>query len=145
YVAVVLPADELDKVFVFREPPVDADCPGLRVGFRIVDGDIEFDAPVRRAAEFLGDLCAAREGRAIDVEPSIVPPPNGLDDKRIAFVLADRTAVPPRLRIVHRQRTPIGKDVAKPAVRLVHDDQVVRGLNYLSRLRMRMELHKSEW
>src|SRR5678816_891435 len=85
-VAVVLLADELDEVFIFPEPPVDADRPRFRVGFRIVDRDIDLDAPVLRAAEFLGDLSAAREGRALDVQPSFVPQTDRLDDKRIALV-----------------------------------------------------------
>jgi hypothetical protein len=65
--AVVLLTDELDEVFVFTEPPIDADRPRLRAGSRIVDRDVDLDAPVLRATEFSRDPCPAREARAPDV------------------------------------------------------------------------------
>src|SRR5947207_11576452 len=107
HVEIVLVADEFDQFFIRAETPVDADGPRLRVRLRMVNRDVDLDAAVGRPAEALGDFRAARERRAVDVEPAFVPKADCLYNQRIAFISANRIAIPPGLRIVRRQRTAV--------------------------------------
>jgi len=44
-------ADELDQFGIEHNSLIDADGPGFRVGFRIVDGDVDFQCSIAWAAE----------------------------------------------------------------------------------------------
>src|SRR5581483_791547 len=105
----VLVADELDRLLVGQQPLIHPDRPRLRVRFRILEREIDLQVPVGRPAEPLGELRLAAVRAAVHVEPAVVravlraAQVVRLDDERVALPVADRIAVPPRLRLALRR------------------------------------------
>jgi hypothetical protein len=94
----VLVTDELDQFRVEKNALIHTNGPRSRVGFRIVNGDVDLERPVIRPSKTLGQRCGIGERVADDVEPAAVLEPGRFDDERVAIPAADRVAVPPRLR-----------------------------------------------
>ena len=140
----VLVADELDELLIGDEPVVDAHRPRPRVGLGVLDGDVELEPAVGDAAESLGDARRAAEVAAVHVEPAVVAEPHRLHHERVAFPPSHRVALPPRLRIVGRQRPAVEQDVPQAAVGLVGNQHLVAGLDDLARLRVRVLLHQPD-
>src|SRR4051812_5899721 len=139
----VLVADELDH-FVFRRQPLrDPHGPRLGIRLRIVHRDVDPQCSVIHPRETLGQLQLVGERAAVDVEPPAVAEPARLDDQRVALPLADRIALPRRVRVLARQRTAVREDLPQPEVRLVNDQRDVGCLDDLPRLRMEVELQES--
>ena len=87
---------------------------------------------------------------AVDVQPSVetavfrAAQVVGLDDERVAVPVSDRVAVPPRLRLTLRRKlAAIEIDVTDAVVGLVLDQDQLRRLDDLARLRLLMELQES--
>src|SRR5262245_49494682 len=87
---------------------------------------------------------------AVDIQPTVVrtvfrsAQVVGLDHKRVAFPAPDRVAVPPWLRIaLFRKCAAIHINVTDAVIRFVLDDNELRRLNDLSRLRLLMELKET--
>src|SRR6185312_4077379 len=97
-----------------------------------------------RPAKFLDHLSGIRQRAAVDIEPHIIAETRGLDHERVAIPMTNRVAIPPRLHVFGRQRASIRKDLANPGLRLIKDRRHGRRLNNLARLRMLMQLHKTE-
>src|SRR4029079_18270750 len=101
----VLVADELDQFGVGEDLLVDADRERFRVRLRIVDRHVDLEAAEGGAAEPLGELRLLAVRTAAHVEPSVVgarlraPQVVRLDDEGVALPVADRVAVPLRLRL----------------------------------------------
>src|SRR5437667_10236769 len=81
----ILRANELDQLRVEHDALVDLDGPRSRVGFRIVDRDLDFQIAVVHATEPLGPFRGVRQWAPVDIEPAIVPETGRLDDERVAF------------------------------------------------------------
>ena len=73
-------------------------------GLVYVHGEFDFQPPVIRAPESLGQFGRLGQRIAFQVEPNAVPQSVGLDHQGVALPLAGRVPVPGRLRI-DRQRT----------------------------------------
>ena len=70
-------------------------------------------------------------GRAVIVDESLVVLTDRIDDQSVAFVMADRFAVPGRFRILRMRH--IGIDVPDLLVALEDDQNLLRPLNEVER------------
>src|SRR5262249_42287191 len=68
---IVLVADELDDLVVGRDLLIDANREWLRVGLRVLEGQIDFEPAVRGPANALGEFRPVRIRAAPHVEPAI--------------------------------------------------------------------------
>src|SRR5438552_8276786 len=142
--ALVLGADELDQLFVRNDLLVHANGEGRRVRLGIVDRDVDAQRSVIRPGVSLGHLRLVRERTSVDVEPPAVAEVVGVDDERVAFPVTGGVAVPPGLDVaVFRKRTAVGEDLPDAGIALITNDDQIRRLDDLSRLRMDVELHQS--
>jgi hypothetical protein len=103
-----------------------------------------------RSVDPFRDLRLLAVGAAVDVEPAVVravlgaAQVVGFDHQRVAFPVSNRVAVPERLRLtLRRQLASVHVDVAEAVVGLVLDDDLVRQLIDLARLRLLVELQES--
>src|SRR5260221_14330543 len=117
----VLPADEFDEVRVELDGLIDLHRPWPGIRFGIIDGDFDFQIAVIHAPEPLDPLCGVGQRSAVDIEPPAVPESGGLNHQRVTLPLPGRIAVPPRLRIVCRQRPSVGEDLPDAGIALVQD------------------------
>src|SRR5262249_43330571 len=99
-VLLVLLADVLHQLFGRPQPSVERHRERLRVVHRIVDRRLDGQrTQVRTRVAFNRvQLLAVRV--TAEVEPELVVEANGIDDQRLALVVADRVTVPRRIRIV---------------------------------------------
>src|SRR5205814_598386 len=102
-------ADELDQLGIEHDSLIDLHRKRLRIRLWIINGNFDFESSIVRPPEFLDDLSFVGQWIAIDVEPDAVNESGGFDHQCVAFPLSYRVAIPERLRIVIRQRPPIGK------------------------------------
>src|SRR5947209_14393645 len=78
-VLLVFKAHIVDQVGVELEVLLQRDGPGLGVGLRIVDGQLDFEVPVIDAANALGDLGGVGDRIAVGVEPDAIPEARRVD------------------------------------------------------------------
>src|SRR3954451_2357900 len=116
----ILVADELDDLVVWRDLLVDAERDRPGVGLGVLEGDVDFQFAVSGAAEALDEFRLLRVRAAAHVEPSVVgarlrsPQVVRLDHERVAFPSAYGVPVPERLdTTLSGERTPVEIDVAK--------------------------------
>src|SRR5688572_26695514 len=96
-VLVVLFADALDQIGTRYEPPAQPDRPGLRVRLRIIDGDVDIDAPDGGPREALGHAQRLGRGKTAHVEPRLAVLSDRLDDEGVILPPADGIPHPGRL------------------------------------------------
>src|SRR5215467_832389 len=91
----VLVADELDHLVVWRNLLIDPKREWLCVRFRVVERDVDFQLAVCGPANALGELRLVRVRAAADVEPPVggarlrSPQIVRFDDERVAFPSSD--------------------------------------------------------
>src|SRR5438477_2120770 len=105
-VLAVLLADALDEIRIGNQGPRHVHVPRLRVRLRIVDRHLDVHASNRRTMEALDHAQRFGARQPAHVEPRLSILADRLDDERVAVPLADRVALPRRLRIF-RQRTAV--------------------------------------
>src|SRR5688572_12586152 len=141
----VLVADELDELGVGEQPLIHANRERLRVSRWIINGYVDLQGTEIRPAEALGHLRATRHRAALHVEPDVVAEANRLDDELVAFPVSDGIAVPPGLQILvdDGQGPAVHEDLPKAFVAFIHDDDEVRRLDDLARLRVQVKLRQA--
>src|SRR5262245_53029907 len=122
WVLVVLLADVFNQLRVRLIYGGLDDGPRARVGPRIVDRDRDVHVAEVLARVPLDDVQRIGDGMAVRVEPALVVEPFGFDDKRVAFPLADRVALPRGLHVLW-ERTAVGEDLAEDGPRFVEHDR----------------------
>src|SRR5262245_26032833 len=90
-------ANELDELGIREQLLIDSYRERFFISHWIFNGYVNLKRAVIGPAEALRHLTGARQRAALHVEPDVVPEPDGLDDELVAFPVADRIAVPPRL------------------------------------------------
>ena len=141
---VVLAAHELDQLGVGHEALVHAERERPGEGLGVLDRHLNLQRAEGGAADSLGQLQPVAARRAPLVDPRLILEAARLHHQRVALPPARRIAVPPRLRIVGRQRPAVEMDLALAVVGLVEDQDEVRRLDDLPRLRVEMELDRVE-
>src|SRR4029079_15918396 len=107
---VLVYTDELHRLGVGAQPPVQLRRERLRVRARVVDGFFELDIAVSDAAEPLDNLALLRDWTSAYVEPSLHQA-SGLGDEGVALPVTDRIAVVQGTR-VFRRRSAVEEDLA---------------------------------
>src|SRR5688500_11799975 len=102
---VVLEADECDQIGGRQKTLIDANGPRTGVGFRVVDGHIDFQRADCWPPVALGDLALGGQWGAVDVEPAAVAEVSALDDVRVALPSASLLSHPPQLHSRCRRTT----------------------------------------
>src|SRR5690349_23585321 len=77
----VLVADELDQLLIDGELLTHAHGERFRVSLRIVDGDVDLEVTEVGTTPALDELAFVGQRAAVDVEPTVVAEPGGLDDE----------------------------------------------------------------
>src|SRR5512144_3039878 len=98
-ILVVLFADALDEIGVRYKAPRKLDVPRFRVGFRIVDCDLDVHVADSRSVETFRDAERLSRWQPTHVEPCFPVLSFSLDDKGVVLPMANRIAHPSRLRI----------------------------------------------
>ena len=75
-------ADELDQFLVQQDALLHGNGPWLRIRFRIVDGNFDFETPEVRPAESLCDFRGISPRIADDIQPTVIDETTRLDDER---------------------------------------------------------------
>ena len=153
--------DEFDQLRSIRHNLLhDAHRERLRIGLRIVNGELDLEPSVVHTPESLRHLHRFGVRAATMIEPSNAMEARGLDatnlvridatevvrlnDQRIAVPSANRVAVPERLRLAEWwQRAAVHVDRAQPVVRFVDDENLRRRLDDLQRLWVDVVLKKT--
>src|SRR5262245_51190086 len=99
---IFLNADELDRFLVQQDALLHGNGPWLRVRFRIVDRNFDFEAPEVRPAESLCDFRSIRQRIADDIQPTLIDETTRLDDERISVPSSYRVSIPPRFDLATR-------------------------------------------
>src|SRR5262245_13731744 len=99
--------DELDQLLVEHDTLVQSHRKRLGIGLRIIDRHFDFKRAEIWAAESLDDSSFIGQRVAVHVEPDTVNEARRLDNESISLPLSDGVAIPPGLRIVVGERTPV--------------------------------------
>src|SRR5215475_1908188 len=134
-------ADELDHFLVQQDALLNGNGPWLCVRFGVVDCDFDLEATEIWPAESFGHFRSISQGIADDIQPTLVDEMTRLNDERISVPSSHRVSIPPRLGIRPRQAPSVQIDLTKSVICFVHDDDQLRSLDDLTRLRMIVELH----
>src|SRR6185436_2940211 len=147
---VVLVADELDQFLVGENALVYTNSERFRIGLFIFNRDVDLEMTEGRPPNAFREFRLLAIRTAVDIQPTVEravfrsAQVIGLDHKRVAFPVSDRVAIPPWLRIaLFRKCAAIHIDVTYAVIRFVLDENELRRLNDLSRLRLLMELKET--
>src|SRR2546428_5517936 len=146
----VLVADELDQFLVGEKALVYTNSERFRIGLWIFNRDVDLEMTEGRTPDAFREFHLLAIWTAIDIQPTVEravfrsAQVVGLDHKRVAFPVSDRVAVPPWLRIaLFRKCAAIHINVPDAVIGFVLDENELRCLNDLSRLRLLMELKET--
>ena len=84
----VLVADVFDQLGIEHDVQVALGVPGTRIDFRIVDGQLDFEAAVVGAANSLDGAAGGGKRVALQIEPLIVFVPDRFHYQRLAVPMS---------------------------------------------------------
>src|SRR5580658_1346931 len=150
----VLVALEFDEILVDDEALIDSDGPRLRIRLGIFERQVDLQVVVCRTADLFRELRLLRIRTPIHVNPAVIRAVFGapqvvcFDDQRIAVPMANRVAVPPRLRLALRRKfPPIHINVAQAVIRFILDQDHfrIRDVHDPARLGLLVKLQEAHW
>src|SRR5687768_4620667 len=115
-------ADVLDDLGIRKQSEWNRDAPGLRVGLRVVDRELDLQVPEILAPEALGHAHRFRHGMPAVVQPGLAVEPDGVDDEDVAVPFADRITEPRRAAF-DRMVAAVREDLTEVSEVLEEDDR----------------------